>query len=633
MLNTLSIEFKTPLNNNVLSVKSLKGREALSELFHFDLIFATQKPISPNELIGKAVTIILSCSSDGFITEKRYINGMVIELKTIRPQENEPYVTFYKTKVVPQLALLRYRKNCRIFQRKTIKQILEKILKENKIDHYQIQLMTEHNSKLEVKDEYYVQYRESDFNFISRLLQHQGIFYFFKHENDKHTVVITDDKTSYSNDQAIKAVLAVREQEGIRHWEQRYQFFSGKWTYNEYDSLNPEKILLASSNSQSAIADNSHYDVYDYPGQYQDTSRGSQLSEVRMQYEENNYNTFIGSSTYFNMALSRKILLSDPGFPQEERNKEYIITEIEHEVQSQLSASNKVSFLNYNNHFTCIPAKNTFRPTLTIQPPSPGVQLATVIGAEGKEIETDPQGRVQVQFTWYRKDNNDDKDDQHSCWIRAIQHWDGLLRIGTPVLVDFIDADINKPIILGPVYNGKMMPLNDLSNTGNQTQSVLKRRYINKSKEDKYNEIRLEDKLDNQWLAINATGACVTNVGLDLAKQKNSTQAVKAGDYVLNVSKNLIQNVNEGSFIFEVKGEEKKCTIKLTGNANMTISIPDGNVQLNVKTINIQASDALSLNAKSIDIKADSSLTLSGSSINIKANTDLTLKGGVIKEN
>ncbi len=265
-----------------------------------------------------------------------------------------------------------------------------------------------------------------------------------------------------------------------------------------------------------------------------------------------------------------------------EKNKNYVITQIRHEMRC--AGNNSENFI-YANHFHTIPAETLFRPGLqTPKPRAPSSQLAVVTGPSGEEIYTDRYGRLKVQFYWDREGKSNEK---NACWIRSIQQWEGLLRVGTPVLIGFIDADIDHPVILGPLHNGKLMPLHTLEDE--KTKSSLKRRTINKSDEKKYNEICFEDKKNQEQLYMYA-------------------------------SKDLL-NVVENDY-----------TLKIKGNMNIEV---DGNITIkSQRGIALKSPNAeINQQAMTIHQEATTKLTSKAALQSIESDGLLTLKGGLIKEN
>lgn len=598
-----TVKLISPLGDDHLQFRSMRGREAISKLFKFNITCSTIKStITPQQLIGKSITLCL----DNIGGEPRYFNGVALGFSTVRTDAG----LFYKLKVQPKLALLQYRVNSRIFQNKTIKQIVEQILKESDIKFDTAKVV---GAKTPL--EYCVQYRESDLHFITRLLANAGIFYFFQHAKEKHTLVLADGSQAYSQ-QEKKFTLANPESAGITDWSRHHSFFSGKLTYGSHDFMNPQKNLQVSTKATATIANNSNYEIYQFPNDYLDTTSGNQLIRRRMEALENQLCHTRGTSNYPHLLLTQKISLDSEQFPDEKGNR-YVITAITHKVSDEAQKGAHDDHHIYHNRFKCIPEKIALRPDLNVKKPTaPSTQLAVITGPAGKEIHTDKYGRMKVQFLWDREGK---KNENSSCWIRAVQHWDGLFRIGTPVLIGFIDGDVDKPIILGPVYNANLMPIASLATE--QTQSTLQRRHTKKETEKKYNHIRFDDKDAAQKLSIYASKDMLTEIEQDF------TQDVKKGNYVLKVKGNVTIQA-EGNIVMDSK---KSITIKAADSINLSAK----------KNIVLEAGLALQqkagnkLTQKAVEIlqQADAKVTSKAALQQVEASGILTLKGGLIKEN
>ncbi len=634
MLTELTIEGQSA----ALKLIKMEGYEGLSCLFHFKLIITSEKILDPQKIIGKKLTLAYNIPQDNNSTKPRYFHGIILQFIKWHNTDGLTYCA----QLVPQLTLLKFRKNCRIFQNQSVIQIIEQILKENKVSKYD--LTSKISSTYKALD-YCVQYQESDFSFISRLLEHFGIFYLFEHAKDQHKLIFSDGKQSYSSN-TIACKLTPANEVGIQSWQKRSQFFTGKWIINDHDYTNPNKKLLVDIDSKENLANNTSYSVYNYPGLYNDTMAGEKIAKVRLEEQETSALMVEATSTYPHLLVASKLSLDNPLFT-EDKGKPYLITSISHYINLDVNRSSQVI---YHNEFTCIPADKTFRPArVTVKPMAPGVQLATVVGEKGKEIYTNKYGEMKVQFVWHREGKNDE---HSSCWMRSIQQWEGLLRIGTPVLIGFIDDDLDKPIILGPIHNAGLMPINSMPNE--QTQSVLKRRYVKQADEKKYNEIRFQDKIDNQELSVYAAKNHLITV------EQDSTQLVKKGNYVLTVDeKDSTQTVKKGNYVLQVKGDitikadgsitlEAGKAIQIKAGTDMTLSAKKNieknagaNINITAKAkltqnaleINNQAKTKLSHKALEIAHQADIRLTTKAAMQEVGADGILTLKGGIIKEN
>jgi type VI secretion system secreted protein VgrG len=384
---------------------------------------------------------------------KRYFNGVANRIT-----QGEITADFfnYQIEVVPQLWLLTRTSDIRIFQNKSIPEILGQIFTEQGLS------FETHFESDYPQLEYMVQYRESDFNFVSRLMEEEGIFYFFRHGDGEHTMVIADSPTALP---PVTGQVMVpfwdRNQSPvpecyITNWEHQYQFVSGKWAMTDYDFKAPSKDMLVSITSEIELPGINKYEVYHYPGGYTERSDGLRKATVRMEEDETSHNTASGASYCRNFTPGHKFILTN--HPAEAENGEYLITSVLHHVKSELGAP-----IAYSNSFTAMPTDMPFRPMrVTQKPVVSGVETAVVVGPSGEEIYTDKYGRVKVQFHWDREGK---RNENSSCWIRVAHIWGSggwgqilLPRIGEEVVVEFLEGDPDRPLITGRVYNAETMP-------------------------------------------------------------------------------------------------------------------------------------------------------------------------------
>ena len=275
------LNLTTPLGENELLLTAFHGREELSRLFHFELnMLSENDAIAASELVGKNVTFSVELA-DG---ERRYFNGFVREL--IKGDENRGLLA-YRADLVPWLWFLTQTADCRIFQNKTVVEIIEQIFQDLGFSDFE----TSEIKGVHKTWEYCVQYRETDFNFVSRLMEQEGIFYYFRHEDGKHMLVLADQTGAYkdcpesevdypldSGDDAIA--------DHITSWEHRYEFHSGKWAQTDYNFKTPNTSLMTNTNSLVELPGIGNYEIYDYPGEYQQKSDGEAEVKIRMEEDE-----------------------------------------------------------------------------------------------------------------------------------------------------------------------------------------------------------------------------------------------------------------------------------------------------------------------------------------------------------
>jgi type VI secretion system secreted protein VgrG len=496
------IAIETPLGNHVLLLKSLAGREAISRLFSFSLDLLSEKSsISFDDVVGQRVSISVTQADDA----KRYINGFVSRFSQTGADER---FTEYHAEVVPWLWFLTRTAACRIFQNMTVPDIISKVFKDFGFNDFKNSLQGTYE-----KWDYCVQYRETAFNFVSRLMEQEGIFYFFEHEKDKHTLVMADRPSTHKPCPAqpkgrLDYTAAALLQEDVVHdWHLEQEFRTGKYSLKDYNFETPSANLEVKEPSIISVDGNSRYEIYDYPGEYEKKGDGETIAKTRMQEEETTHLLASGSSNCRGFIAGYRFDLE--GHSRNDMNKTYVLLEVHHSasVGESYTAEPSKDGEQYSNSFTCIPHSVPFRPArITPKPFVQGPQTAVIVGKSGEEIWVDKYGRVKVQFHWDREGK---KDENSSCWVRVSQPWAGknwgavwIPRIGQEVIVDFLEGDPDQPIITGRVYNAEQMPPYALPD--NQTRSTFMSRSSKGGASANYNEIRFEDKKGSEQIFINA---------------------------------------------------------------------------------------------------------------------------------
>ncbi len=458
-----------------LRVVEFTIRERISSPYEVELNLASEDEVSFDDVIGKeGLLTILGEEAD------RYAHGIVNQFMQTGSIEEAPVGTrfyLYRATVVPSLWLLSLEQDCRIFQNKSVPDIIKKILEDGGItgDRYSFRLQGQYQPR-----DYCVQYRETDLNFISRLLEEEGIFYFFEHTEDKHLLVFGDSAVNYQPIQGKPEVTfnptqgMVQDEEFVTNFVLSRQIRTGKVTLRDFNFEKPSLDLTAQDQGDFY----QKLEVYDYPGEYTDGGRGKNLAKVRLQEAAMYKDRAEGQSFCPRFVPGFTFKLADHEL--DSFNKEFLLAEIFHsgsQPQSLEEHAHGSSGFKYSNQFFGIPSSVTLRPERTSpKPVVEGVQTAIVVGPKGEEIYTDEHGRVKVQFHWDREGKRDEKS---SCWIRVSQVWAGanwgamyIPRIGHEVIVDFIEGDPDRPIITGRVYHGSNKPPYTLPDE--KTKSTIK---------------------------------------------------------------------------------------------------------------------------------------------------------------
>jgi type VI secretion system secreted protein VgrG len=537
----------TPLGKDVLLLKDITGEEGISGLYSFHLnLLSENHSISFKDIIGKNVTISIALA-DG---KTRYFNGIVSEFSQSHAGESgkaDILLSYYTATVVPWLWLLTRTTDSRIFQNLTLPEIVEKIFVEKKLKDFKLNLKDKHE-----KREYCVQYRETDFNFISRLLEDEGIYYFFQHEDGKHTLILADDPGEH-HPCPEQGTARCRPHEGGVYDEDmidtlliRQEIRAGKYTLNDFNFEMPNTKLKTEVPSNQKLGPEER-EYYDYPGGYGKKSDGDRLAKLRMQEEEARITTFHGTCNIRAFTSGYRFRLED-FYRDDMNNKEYVLTGIRHEGSQTYSTGDAKAEETYKNEFTCIPFDVPYRhPRLTPKPFVQGAQTAIVVGPSGEEIYPDKYGRVKVQFHWDREGK---KNESSSCFVRVSQAWAGagwgamfIPRIGHEVIVDFLEGDPDRPIITGRVYHGTNNPPYSLP--AEKTKSTIKS--DSSPGGGGSNELRFEDKKGKEEVYLH--GQKDWTIGIENDKNQtigNNESTLVKSNRTIHVQAHFKETIDSG---------------------------------------------------------------------------------------
>jgi len=491
----------TPLGEDVLLLRSFTYTERLGQPFemHLDMLSDTSD-ISFDDIVGQNVTVRVRKPADD---QPRYLNGYVSRFVQ---RGLSGRTTQYEATVVPWLWFLTRTSDCRIFQEKTVPDIIKEIFRDHGFTDFEERLSGSHPTWT-----YCVQYRETDFNFVSRLMEQEGIYYYFKHENGKHTLILADSTgahepfPSYAELPFRPPDQAFREKEYVHDVTVAQEVQPGVYAHTDYDFEKPKKDLQTKSKITRNHA-TPNFEIYDYPGEFVEHGDGETYARSRIEELQTPFELAHCESDVRGISAGYKFTLQD--HPRASWNKEYLTVSAGIQASTDefdSTAGARGGQLTFHCAFTAMDAQEQFRPARTTPKPMiRGAQTAVVCGPSGEEIYTDKYGRVKVQFHW---DRYSAADENSSCWIRVSQAWAGkkwgqmfVPRIGQEVIVEFLEGDPDRPIIVGRVYNGDVMPPYELPT--NMTMSTIK---SNSSKGGGgFNEIRFEDKKGEEQIFVHA---------------------------------------------------------------------------------------------------------------------------------
>lgn len=573
-------------------------------------------------------------------------DGLIAEIHQLPATRNADCYLFV---LRPWLWWLTLSSHNRVFQNLSAQEIVEKVFKDGGFTDYTFQLKAK-----PAKREYCLQYNESDFNFVSRLLEQEGIFWFFTHAAGAHTLVLADDNSAFPSIPGEKKVKYLAAQSGereagaIRSAALRVQATAQGFQTSDFNYEQPKAALFSQAGEKKGGVH------YQHPGRFSVKVDGDALAAWKVNALTSQAKQLVGESDCAALTAGHWFTLTD--HDDKTLNTDWLVTAVTHDYDGE----------HYRNRFTAIPKATLYRPQSSTPKPFMHTQTATVVGKQGEEIWTDKLGRVKVQFAWDREGK---RDETSSCWLRVVTGWSGngfgtqfIPRVGQEVVVSFIDGEPDKPLVTGCVYNGVNALPYPLP--ANQTQSGIK----TQSKAG-FNELRFDDKKDAELLAMQAQkdfqltvlNDSNTTVGHDdIQSVKNDrTRTVEEGNETVTLKKgNRVVNIEKGSDTLTVK-DKRSVTVKgdqehaVDGNethkvkGNYTLNV-DGNLTIKVsgtltlesgKTLTVKsgadlkasAAANLNLDATSIASEAKSSLTQKAATINQEAKATLTSKASAMQ--
>lgn len=597
------LTIESPLGTDKLLLSGLEGEEQSSRLFRFDLdLLSEDTDIDPNDLLGKSVSFGVGLSGG---TERRWFNGIVRRFAA-GGMAGQGFRS-YRAEVVPSFWLLTRTEDCRIFQEKTVKTIIDDVLKDVGLSDYELKIQKDSPAL-----EYCVQYNESDFNFLSRLMERYGFFYFHKHEQGKHTLVISDHVGAYEDAGQSEVEYRPSNVAGgsISAWSPSYEFKSGKWAQSDYEFKTSTTDLEANTNTVLKNSDFKKYEVYEYPGHYKTASEGTDSAKLRMETEEASYKTVQGAGDCATFSPGYKFRLAMHEVDAE-NDQDYVLSRVSHHGRDPTFLGGAGETASYANDFVCIPKDTVLRPErITPIPRANGPQSAVVVGPSGEEIDVDEHGRIHVQFHWDRYGSDDEKS---SCWLRVTQMWAGknwgtifTPRVGMEVIVSFLDGDYDRPLVTGCVYNDQNKPPYSLP--ANKTQSGIKSRSSKQGGTEDFNELRFEDKAGSEEVYFHAQKDFMRKV-------ENDDTLEVDNDQTRTITNNRTTEVSQGN---------EKLTV---GQGNRTVTVSQGNDTHSVKMGNI----SVKADAGKITVEAMQSILLKvgGNSIKID-QSGIKIKGMMV---
>jgi type VI secretion system secreted protein VgrG len=638
------IAIATPLGNDVLLLGGFHGKEGLSNLFSFELDMVSENHNIPfEEIIGQNVTLSVVLASGA----SRVFNGIISSFAQGRgggemEGENLRFST-YRAVMVPWLWLLTRTADSRIFQKLSVPEIVEKVFGEKGFADFKMQLQGSYE-----KRDYCVQYRETDFNFISRLLEEEGIHYFFEHEEGKHTLVLADSPQANApcpGQEIARYQMSAGgwlEEDVIAGLERSQEIRPAKHTLNDFNFEAPNTDLTVNVPTRLTLGPGER-EIYDYPGLFTKKEAGDRLARIRMEEDEARVTTVVGQSNCRAFTSGYRFRLAF-FYRGDMNNKEYVLTSLEHQAEQAWEDNAELA---YHNRFTCIPYEVPYRPLRTTsRPVVHGTQTAIVVGPAGEEIHTDEHGRVKVQFHWDREGK---KDENSSCWIRVSQVWAGagwggicIPRIGQEVIVDFLEGDPDRPIITGRVYHGVNKPPYELP----QGKVISGLKSDSTPGGGGYNEMSMDDTKGTEKITIHAQYDMNTTVEHDQTNtvHHDFTETIKNNATISITEGVYSHDVQTGTATYHVKDDISEDydanqtttvnkTIAITSEASNIVVTAATTIELRVgaSRIYMDAAGNISITGINIAVNGAESVSTAGHAIRSTAGNEHEIKGAIVK--
>jgi type VI secretion system secreted protein VgrG len=628
--DTRIVQLTTPLGKDELVLVRLDGTEGLSELFEYRVEALSEKAdINFDQAIGKQC-----CVKVKQFNKEREFNGILVEAQWLGVH-NDFYL--YRLVLRPWLWLLSQKADCRIFQEKKVPEILKEVFGDASLGKFEVKVSDEGP-----KRDYCVQYRETDLNFVSRLMEKEGFYYFFKHEGGDHTLVVVDSPNAHQPCKGLATVpflppggSYVRKEPRIYDWTSRRRHCTGKVELNDYDYENPNTSLMADANASESYS-NSKLEVYDYPGNYNDRSAGARYAKIQLESEQALDHRRHGKGEAVSLFPGGTTKLE--GHPSTEQNKEYLVVRCSHSFVAEnyrsvagIGPTDEI----YYGHYEFQLKMRPFRaPLVTPKPLIHGIQTALVVTKDkggSEEIDVEKLTEIYVRFYWDRKGSR-------SCKLRCAQVWSGkqwggqfIPRVGMEVVVEFLEGDPDRPLVVGCVYNDDNKPPHELPGKKN----IAGVKSDSTKGHGGYNEMNFDDTKKSEKVTFHAEKDHAKTVKHAETTEIGETFEVPLGSPSREVT---IKNgddkltVKSGDHNLEVSTGNQKIKINLTQKTDVGVQIeiicgpgPQSKITMNPAEIKLEA--------MMITLDAQILLKLHGMMVQMQGDAMTQIQGGIVMIN
>jgi type VI secretion system secreted protein VgrG len=609
------LQIDTVLDKDHMLLVSVEGEDRVSSLFCYELELASTDPdLQPDDLLGSPATVWLTGSDQ----DPNPVNGIISRFGIVGRENHGLYV--YRARLVPTLWLLTRTSDCRIFQDQNVRQIVEAVLGEYGVQEREWKLRGEHDVR-----NYCVQYGETAYDFICRLLEEEGIAFYFQHSEQSNTVVFSDNNDGFVTGDAQVPIVANQDiTNGVWQWEKTYRFRTGQWALSDFNFETPSTSLATKQKTINPVLGKRALEKFAYPGRYTTKGPGDALTKLRIEYEEAAYQEIAGQSDRPDFTAGTCFGLTN--CDKADAGQQFLITAIRHTAQDW-SLLVQDAQPTYSNTFRCVPGAIPYRPQIkTPRPRIHGTQTAIVTGPSGSEICTDQYGRIKVQFHWDRYGKNNDAS---SCWIRVAQTWAGrgwggwyVPRMGQEVVVTFLEGDPDRPLVVGSVYNAEQTVPYSLP--ANATQSGVKTHSSLGGSAANFNELRFEDKKGSELVTLHAEKDLTKEVENDASHwvghdetttiDHDRTEHVKH-DETITIDNNRTETVlaNETITIGKNRAETVQMneTVTIGKNRSHTVAMAESLTVGLTRTETVGAAETITVGAvRSVTVGANQSINV-----------------------
>ena len=611
-----TMKIDTPLAKDLLFHRMV-AREELGRLSEFEIdLLSPRDDIAPNEILAKNVTVSMELASDGL----RHFNGYVTRFTQTGMRGR---YTLYHASVRPWMWFMTRTADCKIFQDKSIPEVIEEVFADHSIADYELDLKGQYSPWI-----YCVQYRETDFNFVSRLMEQEGIYYYLRHASGRHTMVITDSISGHAPFEGYETLPYIPlnrvrpEHEAITRWTFGHEVQPGAYATNDYNFEEP-RVDRNADRAEPKDNELGAYEVYDYPGEYDEKAEGVHIATTRLEELHAQYELAHASTSARGLCTGSTFKMNR--YPRADQNREYLVVTATHDLEYSEYESMEGGGTNYDCNFTALVANVPFRPARTTPKPIvQGPQTAFVVGPAGDEIHTDEYGRIKVQFHWDRVG----EEDQHSsCWVRVAQPWAGknwgaifTPRIGQEVVVSYLEGDPDQPLVTGSVYNAiqKQPYLGEGLDGKHKHDPHISGIKTNSTKGGSgYNELRFDDTAGAEQIFMHA------QFNFD-RRVKNDDMEYVGHDKHLHVVNDRVEKIDKKAYMEIVEDQ----SLTVSGKKNETIV---GKHELLVKAdqnTEVKGKASLTVGGDLHEKVSANTAIDSGQAIHIKAGMTVVIEAG-----